>query len=96
MVDVAAGNSITVLVTVIGVPISLAPEDEDEIATELGVMLSTAELVELGEAPKTDAVETCMHPFGEHTSPFGQHPPPVSAEHSTRNAKHFGGRDSDS
>jgi hypothetical protein len=82
-------------VTVIGVPTLSDPEGEDELASELGVALSTAELVELGEALEMEAVEICMHPFGEHISSFGQHPPPVSAEHSTRDAKHFGSRDSD-
>jgi hypothetical protein len=94
-VDVAAGTSITVLVTVIGVPISFVPEGEDERAPAFGVALSTAEVVELAKAPKIEEVAICMHPLGEHTSAFGQHPPPASAEHSTRDSKHLGGRDSD-
>jgi hypothetical protein len=90
-VVVAAGASIIVLVTVIGVPTPLSPEGGGEIVVELDVALPSVVVVELSEVPMMEAVEVCIHPFGEHTSFFGQHPPPAAAEHSTRDAKHFGG-----
>ena len=94
-VDVAAGASIIVLVTVIGVPTPFSPEDGGETVAELDCALPSVVVVELSEVPMMEAVEVCIHPFGEHTSFFGQHPPPAAAGHSTRDAKHFGGSDSD-
>jgi hypothetical protein len=94
-VDVAAGASIIVLVTVIGVPAPFSPEDGGETVAELDVALPSVVVVELSDVPMMEAVEVCMHPFGEHTSFFGQRPPPAAAGHSTRDAKHFGGWDSE-
>ena len=78
-VYVAAGTSVTVLVMVIGEPTVYVPDTE------------VAAAVEWFATPELDAVEMCMHPFGEHMSFFGQHPPPVSGEQATREARHFGG-----
>lgn len=94
-VDVAGGASIIVLVTVIGVPTPFSPEDGGETVAELDVTPPSVVVVELSEVPMMEAVEVCMHPSGEHTSSFGQHPPPAAAGHSTRDAKHFGGWDSE-
>ena len=78
-----------VVVIVIGVPklllvvdggacvLSEEPELEANAAVEIELMI--------------EALLTCTHPFGEHSMLDGQHPPPVSVEHSTRDAMHFGG-----
>jgi hypothetical protein len=79
-VYVAAGASTTVLVIVIGVTCPFIIE-EGEIETGPDVAVPASLVVELSEVPMMEAVEICMHPFGEHRSFFGQHPPPVSAEH---------------
>ena len=78
---VAAGASTTVLVIVIGVTCPFIIEEEGEIETGPDVAVPASLVVELSEVPMMEAVEICMHPFGEHRSFFGQHPPPVSAEH---------------
>jgi hypothetical protein len=77
-----------------GVPTPSSPEDDD-IETGLDAVLPEDVVVELREVPRMEAVEICMHPFGEHTSFSGQHPPPAAARHSTRGSRHFGGWDSD-
>jgi hypothetical protein len=94
-VYVAAGASIIVLVIVIGVPTPSSPEpvDETEAGPDMAPLVDM--VVELREVPRMEAVEVCMHPFGEHTSFFGQHPPPAATGHSTRDARHFGGWDSE-
>lgn len=79
----------------IGVSTSFSPEGGGETVAELNVALPSVVVVELSEVPMLEAVEVCIHPFGEHTSSFGQHPPPAAAGHSTRDAKHFRGWDSE-
>jgi len=94
-VTVAAGASTIVLVIVIGDPTLLVPEDDMEVEATPGVAVSMAADVVSREVPTIEAFRMRMHPFGEHMSFFGQHPPPASAGHSTRDARHFGGRDSE-
>jgi len=84
-VDVAAGNSVTVFVTVIGVPFILAV-----VLEELNVEFPGPEVMELVVEFRMEAVDVCMQPFGEQMSAAGQHPPPVLAEHSTSEAIHCG------
>jgi len=90
-VDVAAGASMIVLVIVIGDPTLFVPEDDIELESGPDVALSEYVVVESREVPTVETLKMCMHPFGEHISSCGQHPPPVSAGHSTRGARHFGG-----
>ena len=56
-VDVAAGASIIVLVTVIGVPTPFSPEDGGETVAELDCALPSVVVVELSEVPMMEAVE---------------------------------------
>ena len=92
-VDVAAGASTIVLVIVIGDPTLLVPEYdiEVELAADVAILLAVASR----DVPTIEALRIRMHPFGEHMSFFGQHPPPAAAGHSTIDARHLGGRDSE-
>jgi len=94
-VDVAAGASTIVLVIVIGDPTLLFPEDNIAERATIDVVLSVAADVTSREVPTIEGLKMRMHPFGEHMSFFGQHPPPAAAGHSTKDARHFGGRDSE-
>lgn len=87
-VTVAWGAMVTVLVIVIGVPVTLKL-----FMVTTGPFDEALELVVKGMT--VDAELTKMHPFGEHWEIFGQHPPPAAFGHSTNEFMHLGGFDAD-
>ncbi len=92
-VCVASGRCVTVLVTVIGVPVM---PTLFLVTDEVGEALPESEDVALvGEALMMEALAICMHPLGEHSDAEGQHPPPVTSEHWNVPAMHFGGLSSE-
>lgn len=76
------------LVTVIGVPKLLLDANEEIDVPDEGL---PNEVENVEAMLIMEGLDKCTHPCGEHSNAVGQHPPPVSGEHSTVDAMHFGG-----